>query len=201
MGSLIEELQKEAFSQSCQMYRHFSLLRYYTFVTYGAVTAALATLHFVQLPSISDQKKLDSAAGWIRKCGIVVPLVCLSFDLMMTEIMKDYRQKMAEYTEPLGEDGFVISVAENWSVTGMRVAAVCVYAISVVAWARYAVTPSYAGKTPRDDQNSTGVNSDSSLTEIGSGAIPSEGKRHELKPEKSEGQDERTTENKICPGE
>src|SRR5438105_9924703 len=82
---------REAFSQACQMYRHFINMRYYTFTLFSFAIAALATIFFTQLPKMADPAR---AGGWIKVCGGLLAAVCFVFEVCLTLAMIDYRKQI-----------------------------------------------------------------------------------------------------------
>jgi hypothetical protein len=136
----LDEL-KEAFSQACQMYRHFVNMRYYTFSICGAITAVICILYFQQVPTIRDEKAAQAAGRWISVCGVIVAFACGTFDWRLTDVMLYYQDRMGDYSSKLGIPDFSAFPHSRYWKAGLRVVSAIAYLMVVIAWIAFAKLP------------------------------------------------------------
>ena len=129
---------KEAFSQACQMYRHFVTMKYYTVAGFGVATAAVATLYFMQLPATVNAQ---TAGAWIKICGVIAAVACGALDWRMTDLMYHYQGLIRTFAVELKISQFAGHPrAAEW-MWPIRLATVLIYGGAVVAWIFFATMP------------------------------------------------------------
>jgi hypothetical protein len=123
------EALREAFSQACQMYRHFVSMRYYNFAVFGVVTAGLATLYFQQIPQ--DARLIG---WWVKGCGIVVAALCGMFEWRLTDVMYYYQERIEALAMPLDLSDFKNPPGwQKWRIW-LRAISVVLFGAAIIAW-------------------------------------------------------------------
>lgn len=134
---------KEAFSQACQMYRHFVTMKYYTVAGFGVATAALATLYFVQLPATANAQ---TAGVWIKFCAVLVAVACGAYDWRMTDVMYYYERLIETFAVALRAPSFAQPPGTSDWMWPLRVATVLIYGGAAAAWIFFASMPHPPGQ-------------------------------------------------------
>jgi hypothetical protein len=133
-----KDANKEAFSQACQMYRHFVTMKYYTIAGFGVAMAALATVYFVQIPGCAN----DHIAGvWIRVCAVIIAVAGGAYDWRMTDVMYHFQGKMQTFAIALNLHEFSAHPGASGWKWPLRLATVLIYGGGVVAWICFAAMP------------------------------------------------------------
>jgi hypothetical protein len=135
---------KEAFSQACQMYRHFVTMKYYTVAGFGVAMAAFATLYFVQLPST---KNAQTAGEWIQFCAALVALACGAYDVRVTGVMYHYQDLIRTFAEALDIPAFSEHPARSTWKWILYAATALIYGGTCVAWIFFATMPPAPNKS------------------------------------------------------
>jgi hypothetical protein len=118
------------------MYRHYVLLRYYTYSVGAFITAGLITLYFTK-------GALTPAAGWIIKtCGAILLLVVFAFEFRISKATEFFYGCMEAYATQLDDGGPFRKVRPSFLAiwfSSILVAVMCL--LGMVAWIFFAELP------------------------------------------------------------
>lgn len=131
---------KEAFSQACQMYRHFVTMKYYTVAGFGVGMTALATLYFMQLPPTHNA---NTAGIWIKSCAVMVTVACGAYDWRITDVMYHYQSLIQTFAHELKISRFSDHPMTSGWKWPLRVTTVLTYGGVIVAWIFFATMPDH----------------------------------------------------------
>jgi hypothetical protein len=124
-----DSVTEKKFVESCNMYRHFYVTKYYIFAVAGIFTGGLLA-GYINKDSDFRVKNL------IVLLGIAVALVAVLFDFAVTRLIKYYHELMIRYAERLGHEDKPFSDLPYWR-TWNWVALACttvLYIIGMVCW-------------------------------------------------------------------
>ncbi len=134
------ESARLAFSEACQMFRHFVNVRYYTFTISAAVTAGLATIYFQLLPGTHGVQPASSYY-WIKGCGVVVAFASWSFDWRLTDLTLYYQDRMRRFGDLIGVGRFDSFPSGGFWRVVLRLLSVLIYGVAAIAWWFFAKVP------------------------------------------------------------
>ena len=116
-------------TESGSMFRHFTMLRYYTFAIFGVSTAALAGLVFKDLAVAQRWER-----GWTCVSGLVVTIVCGLFERRIGQVMWYYDERLRWFGAELGIGEFGAVPGTGAWARRLDWTAAAPFAAAVIGW-------------------------------------------------------------------
>lgn len=135
MSPIDDPVKREAFSQSCQMYRQFVMMRYYELTTCAITNAALIALYF-------QYRALDNTqSGLIRTVGAIIALACIGIELRIAQLIDFYEKAMGRFADDLKISPIVVRSLGFGFITIASALSIVIYLCAAVSWIFFAYPP------------------------------------------------------------
>jgi hypothetical protein len=137
-----DPVRRAALSETCQMFRQFLTMRYYTLTGCAIINAALFALYF-------NYQTLDWVQNWlIRIIGGIIAIACIGIENRIAYLIDFYEKEMNRYAKELGINDMIARDKFRWKhITVVSGLSMTIYLAVAVAWFFFAYPPA-AKETP-----------------------------------------------------